>query len=74
MQRVSHTGAQVDYGTTPEELQLHFNGCGTVNRVTILTDKLGNAKVGALPWRGPGRAALEGPWSLVLALATNWTP
>ena len=39
---------QVDYGTTPEELQLHFNGCGTVNRVTILTDKLGNAKVRCL--------------------------
>ena len=39
---------QVDYGTTPEELQLHFNGCGTVNRVTILTDKLGNAKARCL--------------------------
>ena len=49
-------GAKVDYGTTPEELQLHFNGCGTVNRVTILTDKLGNAKVGAA--RGPCPAAL----------------
>ena len=36
----------MDYGATPEELQLHFAGCGTVNRVTILTDKLGNAKVG----------------------------
>mmetsp|Transcript_2101 Transcript_2101/g.6262 ORF Transcript_2101/g.6262 Transcript_2101/m.6262 type:complete len:212 (-) Transcript_2101:234-869(-) len=34
----------VDYGCTPEELQLHFQQCGTVNRVTILTDKLGNAK------------------------------
>ena len=34
----------VDYGCTPEELQLHFQACGTVNRVTILTDKLGNAK------------------------------
>jgi len=37
---------QVDYGCTPEELQLHFNSCGTVNRVTILTDKFGQAKVG----------------------------
>ncbi|KIY94017.1 Polyadenylate-binding protein 2 [Monoraphidium neglectum] len=34
----------VDYGTTPEELQLHFQGCGTVNRVTILTDPYGNPK------------------------------
>ena len=35
---------QVDYATTPEELQLHFQGCGTVNRVTILTDKSGSPK------------------------------
>ena len=37
-------GAQVDYATTPEELQLHFQSCGTVNRVTILTDKSGSPK------------------------------
>ena len=36
---------QVDYSATPEELQVHFKDCGTVNRVTILTDKMGNAKV-----------------------------
>jgi polyadenylate-binding protein 2 len=29
----------VDYGTTPEELQGHFQGCGTINRVTIICDK-----------------------------------
>eukprot|EP00236_Picocystis_salinarum_P002385 CAMPEP_0183831486 /NCGR_PEP_ID=MMETSP0807_2-20130328/4703_1 /TAXON_ID=88271 /ORGANISM="Picocystis salinarum, Strain CCMP1897" /LENGTH=236 /DNA_ID=CAMNT_0026076975 /DNA_START=47 /DNA_END=758 /DNA_ORIENTATION=- len=34
----------VDYSCTPEELQQHFKSCGTVNRVTILTDKLGNPK------------------------------
>lgn len=34
----------VDYECTPEELQQHFNSCGTVNRVTILTDKFGNPK------------------------------
>jgi len=27
----------VDYSCTPEELQMHFQSCGTVNRVTILT-------------------------------------
>ena len=36
---------QVDYSATPEELQVHFKDCGTVNRVTILTDKMGNPKV-----------------------------
>ena len=34
----------VDYAVTPEELQVHFASCGTVNRVTILTDKAGAPK------------------------------
>eukprot|EP01024_Parvocaulis_polyphysoides_P030815 TRINITY_DN28016_c1_g1_i2.p1 TRINITY_DN28016_c1_g1~~TRINITY_DN28016_c1_g1_i2.p1 ORF type:complete len:228 (+),score=54.50 TRINITY_DN28016_c1_g1_i2:105-788(+) len=34
----------VDYSATPEELQQHFQSCGTVNRVTIMTDKFGNPK------------------------------
>lgn len=34
----------VDYECTPEELQLHFQACGTVNRVTILTDRYGSPK------------------------------
>ncbi|KAG6472612.1 hypothetical protein ZIOFF_070086 [Zingiber officinale] len=29
----------VDYACTPEEVQQHFQSCGTVNRVTILTDR-----------------------------------
>ncbi|PFH52692.1 hypothetical protein AMATHDRAFT_56787, partial [Amanita thiersii Skay4041] len=29
----------VDYGATPEEIQMHFQACGTINRVTILCDK-----------------------------------
>jgi hypothetical protein len=35
----------VDWGATPEELQQLFANCGTVNRVTILTDKFGQPKV-----------------------------
>ena len=35
---------QVDYACTPEEVQQHFQSCGTVNRVTILTDKFGQPK------------------------------
>lgn len=34
----------VDYSCTPEEVQQHFQSCGTVNRVTILTDKFGQPK------------------------------
>ncbi|GIY01841.1 polyadenylate-binding protein 2-B [Caerostris extrusa] len=29
----------VDYGATAEELEQHFHGCGSINRVTILLDK-----------------------------------
>lgn len=29
----------VDYSTTADDLERHFHGCGSVNRVTILTDK-----------------------------------
>lgn len=29
----------VDYGATAEEIEQHFHGCGSVNRVTILCDK-----------------------------------
>ncbi|KAI9889944.1 MAG: cytoplasmic RNA-binding protein [Vezdaea aestivalis] len=29
----------VDYAATPEEIQSHFQPCGSINRVTILLDK-----------------------------------
>ncbi|PAV20685.1 polyadenylate-binding 2 [Pyrrhoderma noxium] len=29
----------VDYSASPEEIQSHFQACGTINRVTILCDK-----------------------------------
>ena len=36
----------VDYGATAEELEAHFHGCGSVNRVTTVCDKLNSlAKV-----------------------------
>ncbi|KAI8554836.1 hypothetical protein RHMOL_Rhmol05G0127700 [Rhododendron molle] len=35
---------QVDYSCTPEEVQQHFRSCGTVNRVTIRTNKYGQPK------------------------------
>lgn len=38
------TSLQVDYACTPEEVQQHFQSCGTVNRVTILADKFGQPK------------------------------
>jgi len=29
----------VDYGSTPEELQAHFKACGPISRITIMVDK-----------------------------------
>jgi polyadenylate-binding protein 2 len=29
----------VDYSCSPEDLQAHFQSCGSINRVTILLDK-----------------------------------
>ena len=37
--RFAYCILQVDYGATAEELEAHFHGCGSVNRVTILCDK-----------------------------------
>ena len=31
---------QVDYEATPEELRAHFAPCGTLNRITIVCDKI----------------------------------
>ncbi|KAF6158879.1 hypothetical protein GIB67_012296 [Kingdonia uniflora] len=41
---LQQTTIHVDYASTPEEVQQHFQSCGTVNRVTILTDKFGQPK------------------------------
>ena len=34
----------MDYSCTPEEVQQHFQACGTINRVTIRSDKYGQPK------------------------------
>ncbi|KAK3157165.1 hypothetical protein QOZ80_2AG0117040 [Eleusine coracana subsp. coracana] len=34
----------VDYACLPEDVQQHFQFCGTINRVTILTDSFGQPK------------------------------
>ena len=37
-QRSIYVG-NVDYSSTAQELEAHFHGCGSINRVTILCDK-----------------------------------
>mmetsp|Transcript_62684 Transcript_62684/g.176759 ORF Transcript_62684/g.176759 Transcript_62684/m.176759 type:complete len:198 (-) Transcript_62684:85-678(-) len=36
----------VDYGSTPEELQEHFKSCGQINRITILVDRFSGSPKG----------------------------
>ncbi|XVF15234.1 hypothetical protein REPUB_Repub09cG0133200 [Reevesia pubescens] len=44
MTAADEDAVKVDYACTPEEVQQHFQSCGTVNKVTILTDKHGQPK------------------------------
>jgi hypothetical protein len=39
----------VDYGASPEEIQAHFQSCGSINRVTILLDKFTGHPKGYVP-------------------------
>eukprot|EP01053_Blabericola_migrator_P008370 Blabericola_migrator_1__8369@NODE_4357_length_1202_cov_140_216740_g773_i1_p1_GENE_NODE_4357_length_1202_cov_140_216740_g773_i1NODE_4357_length_1202_cov_140_216740_g773_i1_p1_ORF_typecomplete_len224_score32_01RRM_1/PF00076_22/1_9e19RRM_5/PF13893_6/1_9e07Nup35_RRM_2/PF14605_6/0_00017RRM_7/PF16367_5/0_0016RRM_Rrp7/PF17799_1/0_0082Nup35_RRM/PF05172_13/0_0069RRM_occluded/PF16842_5/0_037RRM_3/PF08777_11/0_21DUF1866/PF08952_11/0_27_NODE_4357_length_1202_cov_140_216740_g773_i1181852 len=39
MNRRSVYVGNVDYGSTPQDLQEHFNKCGKISRVTIMVDK-----------------------------------
>ena len=39
----------VDYAASPEEIQAHFQSCGSINRVTILLDKFTGQPKGYVP-------------------------
>ena len=39
----------VDYSVSPEEIQAHFQSCGSINRVTILLDKFTGHPKGFVP-------------------------
>lgn len=39
----------VDYSASPEEIQAHFESCGSINRVTILLDKFTGQPKGYVP-------------------------
>lgn len=44
----------VDYSASPEEIQAHFQSCGSINRVTILLDKFtGQPKGYVICWKAP---------------------
>lgn len=43
----------VDYSASPEEIQAHFQSCGSINRVTILLDKFTGQPKGYVALRTP---------------------
>jgi polyadenylate-binding protein 2 len=45
----------VDYGASPEEIQAHFQSCGSINRVTILLDKFTGQPKGCVMPISPGK-------------------
>ncbi|MEN2497860.1 MAG: Polyadenylate-binding protein 2, variant 2 [Marteilia pararefringens] len=55
---------QVEYSSTAKQLQEHFNGCGTVNRITIMKNHLGHPK-------GCAYIEFESPESVSLAMALD---
>lgn len=54
----------VDYGTTPEELQGHFQACGTINRITIICDK----------WTGHPKGYVPSPLGLLCLTSGSLPP
>ena len=50
---------QVDYSATPEELVSHFGACGTIERVTIVCDKMTGRPKGECEIRAATRTPYE---------------
>lgn len=49
----------VDYAASPEEIQAHFQSCGSINRVTILLDKFSGQPKGYVQCSAPSPACKE---------------
>lgn len=64
----------VDYGASPEEIQSHFQSCGSINRVTILLDKFTGHPKGlvflpALIYIGQGLSKAKNPFFAFLSFS-----
>uniref|UniRef100_A0A3Q3KPC5 PABPN1 like, cytoplasmic n=1 Tax=Mastacembelus armatus TaxID=205130 RepID=A0A3Q3KPC5_9TELE len=62
---------QVDYGATADELEIHFNGCGPVNRVTILCDRFSGHPKGWVQFVHSYTTLLTSKYIYVLPKRTN---
>lgn len=60
----------VDYGASPEEIQAHFQSCGSINRVTILLDKFTGHPKGCVFILGPSAIREEGLFILTNLIDT----
>ena len=64
----------VDYSASPEDIQGHFQSCGSINRVTILLDKFtGQPKGYVSSFASPLRILLI-HWFLVTPMSSSLSP
>jgi len=59
----------VDYSASPEEIQAHFQSCGSINRVTILLDKFTGHPKGFVP---RFLVSLDCPLSRIYMINAAW--
>lgn len=66
----------VDYGASPEEIQAHFQSCGSINRVTILLDKFTGHPKGYVPLPNSSRkvSKLMAFWYPVTHMSNSRSP
>jgi len=67
----------VDYSASPEEIQAHFQSCGSINRVTILLDKFTGQPKGSVcfPRVSSGQLLTETQVMPMLSLPSQiWWP
>ena len=62
----------VDYGASPEEIQSHFQSCGSINRVTILLDKFTGHPKGLVGPRQFGHSNSHLPYITISCLLAAW--
>lgn len=62
----------VDYSASPEEIQAHFQSCGSINRVTILLDKFTGQPKGYVKPPGFEHTAQQGCWNIRLNLELTY--
>ena len=64
----------VDYGASPEEIQAHFQSCGSINRVTILLDKFTGHPKGSVKSEIYAWFWMYLTWSIAMHMSNSQSP